>query len=431
MRGPSPLPALKIPARGGYHLLDLRIPQCVTTLDREPDGEGCVRADITIGADGQIESVHPRGDVNFRYPVVQAMGRQVWPAFFDIHAHLDKTATWTRAPNPDGTFDGAIAASREARRTPWGEDDIYARMRAAALDAYRFGTLGIRTHIDSSLSRGPSGWRAFERLRRDLAGKMKIQGVTLFVGTEILKNANALVALCKRYKAALGPVFHPSVGMDGEIRKVFEVAEAHALDLDIHVDETGQPNADALRVIADLVSQRTFRQRIICGHACSLSLWPKDAAQSTINKLSAAGVGIVTLPATNLYLQGRTPGETPQWRGITRIHEMRSAGIDVAIAGDNRRDAFYPFGDYDMLDVFRDAVRIAHLDQPMAGWVDAVTRIPATLMGYDNCGRIAAGTEATMIAFPVSTAAEVLAFRGENRQLIERGRLRRGQAELR
>jgi cytosine deaminase len=138
--------------------------------------------------------------------------------------------------------------------------------------------------------------------------------------------------------------------------------------------------------------------------------------------LAAANIGIVSLPATNLYLQSRKPGVTPAWRGVTRLHELRNGGVTVAVAGDNRQDAFYPFGDYDMLDVFRDAVRIAHLDMPMAGWVDAVSANPAKLMGCAGSFRIEEGARAEFIAFPVRTAVEVFARRGIGRQIVRNGR---------
>jgi cytosine deaminase len=41
-------------------------------------------------------------------------------------------------------------------------------------------------------------------------------------------------------------------------------------------------------------------------------------------------------------------------------------GIPVAIAGDNCRDPFHAYGDHAMVDTFRQAVRILHLDHPFA-----------------------------------------------------------------
>ncbi len=77
----------------------------------------------------------------------------------------------------------------------------------------------------------------------------------------------------------------------------------------------------------------------------------------------------------NLYLQDRrTDGTTPRWRGVTLLHEMKARGIPVAVASDNTRDPFYAYGDLDMLEVYRMATRILHLDHPVGDWPKAVSR---------------------------------------------------------
>ncbi len=48
---------------------------------------------------------------------------------------------------------------------------------------------------------------------------------------------------------------------------------------------------------------------------------------------------------------GKIP-RTPRWRGIAPLHELRAAGIPIALASDNTRDQFYAYGDLDMLEVF-------------------------------------------------------------------------------
>ena len=44
------------------------------------------------------------------------------------------------------------------------------------------------------------------------------------------------------------------------------------------------------------------------------------------------------------------------------------------IASDNTRDPFYAYGDLDMLEVWREGVRILHLDYPFADWADGRAR---------------------------------------------------------
>ena len=76
----------------------------------------------------------------------------------------------------------------------------------------------------------------------------------------------------------------------------------------------------------------------------------------------------------NMYLQDRSAGRTPRWRGVTPLHELKAAGVPVMVACDNTRDPFYAYGDLDMLEVLREATRILHLDHAGTDWPRAVTR---------------------------------------------------------
>jgi cytosine deaminase len=100
---------------------------------------------------------------------------------------------------------------------------------------------------------------------------------------------------------------------------------------------------------------------------------------------------------------------------------MQARGIKVAIGGDNCRDPFHAYGDYDMLEVFRDAVRIAHLDHPIRGWPRAVTSTPADIIGMPH-GRIAAGQAADIVLFKARTFNELLARSQSDRLIIRDGR---------
>ncbi len=93
--------------------------------------------------------------------------------------------------------------------------------------------------------------------------------------------------------------------------------------------------------------------------------------------MKEAGIGIISLPLTNLHLQGRArgpapagaafgPPRTPQWRGLTLLHEFIDAGVTVACGGDNVRDAFIGWGDFDLVEVYVESVRLAHLDTRLA-----------------------------------------------------------------
>ena len=58
----------------------------------------------------------------------------------------------------------------------------------------------------------------------------------------------------------------------------------------------------------------------------------------------------------------RDEPRTPLWRGLTLLQELRAANVPVAAASDNVRDWWHPYGDYDLLQVWREAVAMGHLD---------------------------------------------------------------------
>lgn len=123
----------------------------------------------------------------------------------------------------------------------------------------------------------------------------------------------------------------------------------------------------------------------------------------------------------NLYLQDRQANKTPIWRGVTRVKELQHQGVPVAFASDNCRDPFFGFGDHDVLEVFEQAVRIAHLDTPYVDWITSVTTIPAKIMGL-NVGKITSGNPADLIIFPARYFSELLARSQHNRIVIRQGK---------
>ncbi len=135
-----------------------------------------------------------------------------------------------------------------------------------------------------------------------------------------------------------------------------------------------------------------------------------------------AGIAIVSLPMCNLYLQDRAAGRTPRRRGVTLLHEMAARGIPVALASDNCRDPFFAYGDHDLLEVFREAVRIAHLDRPVGDWPAAVTRTPAGIMGLPERGRITQGAPADLVLFRARGRSELLSRPQTGRVVLRAGR---------
>ena len=414
---------LKIPSSERYWLKNAHIP--VSLLENEgfstqtAEGLTLVNLEINDGNINRITSTIPPED---NIPVIDLKKKIVFPCFVDMHTHLDKGHSWQRCPNHDGTFDGALKMALEDSRREWRLEDVYRRMEFGVKCSYAHGTAAIRTHIDSFGQQAQISLTALAELQRQWAGKITLQAVSL-VSLDYYQTSEgaALADKIAEFGGILGGVAYTNPDLQAQIDITFKLAQERGLNLDFHLDENGDPDSTCLAAIARTAIKEQFSGQIICGHCCSLAVQSHEIIQETLNLVKNAGIAIVSLPMCNLYLQDRQEEKTPFWRGTTKIKEMKKAGIPVAFASDNCRDPFYGFGDHDGLEVFTQAVRIAHLDTPYADWVNSVTLTPANLLGLPHLGRIKTGLEANLLIFKARYFSELLSRPQWDRLVIRRG----------
>src|SRR5262245_55931285 len=384
--------------------------------------DGLVVVDVAI-RDARVAAVLApsgapavEGDVDLR-------GAQVWPCMIDAHTHLDKGHTWERAPNPDGTFSGAIRTVIDDRAAHWSAEDVRRRMDFGLRCSFAHGTRAIRTHLDSAEPQAAISWPVFEVLRKEWAGRIELQAVSLvplqvFGGPE----GEALAARVAAANGVVGAVGYVSPEIDTLLDRMLALASAYGLDVDLHCDESGDVGARALAHLARAVRRRRFAGRVVCGHCCSLAVQAPEVVAETLDLVVEAGISVISLPMCNLYLQDRVPGRTPRWRGVTLLHELAARGVRVAVASDNCRDAFHGYGDHDMLEVYREATRICHLDRPFGEWPRAVATTPADLMGLTGVGRIEPGLPADLVLFEGRSWSELLSRPQADRVVLRNGR---------
>ncbi len=387
------------------------------------DFEGLVRCDLRLAA-GRIAAIAPAGTAT---EGVDLRDGQVWPCFVDGHTHLDKTGIWPRHRNASGDHPGAIAAVKADRVDHWDVADLEARMDFALRCAHAHGTAAIRTHLDCYGQAAATSWAVFGKLRNAWAGRVALQAVSLCTIPALDGDDGALLAdLAADHGGLLGCTttgLPTDDGMRARIDRLFALAEQRGLDLDLHLDETSDASQSALREVALAALRRGFKGRIQVGHVCALSVQAEAEAAETIRLCREAGITAIVLPMCNLYLQGRRPGRTPTWRGVTQVHEFRAAGVPVSFASDNVHDPFYCYGDYDMLEVLREATRICQLDVPFGDWPASVAVTPADACGFDGLGRIAVGAGADLVLFRARSMVELLSRPQADRVVVRHGQV--------
>ena len=424
-----------LPSTSNYWLQNSRVPASVlemqsiapsaSTVATTGSESNLCAVDMEIAA-GTIAEIIPAGtkpiSSSGNIPVIDLQGGLIWPCFVDMHTHLDKGQIWERSPNPDGTFASAIEAVGADAQKNWNAEDVYRRMEFGLKCSYAHGTKAIRTHIDSAGEQGTVSLGVFEALQAEWGDRLILQAVSLVSLDYFLTPAGEKLAdRIAQIGGILGGFAYMNPDLDKQLARVFALAKERNLNLDFHTDENDDPDSVTLREVAKTAIRHEFSGQIICGHCCSLAVQPSDLVTETLELVKEANIGIVSLPMCNLYLQDRESGHTPRWRGVTLLHELKAAGIPVAVASDNCRDPFYGFGDHDVLEVFNMAVRIAHLDRPYGDWPCAVTKTPADLMGLPNLGRIAVGLPADLILFKARNFSELLSRAQGDRTVLRQG----------
>jgi cytosine deaminase len=355
--------------------------------------------------------------------VIDLGGAMVLPCFTDMHTHLDKGHISPRSPNPDGTFAGALKTVGADRAARWTAQDVAARMEFSLRCAYAHGTRAIRTHLDAIAPQDAISFPVFAAKREEWAGRIDLQAVCL-VGAEDFSTGGAFLRtadIVADHGGVLGMVTYPLPDISRRIKDFLQMAAARGLSADFHVDETQDPGSNTLRAIAEAVIDTGFAASVVVGHCCSVARMPEAEAMETLDLVARAGLNVVSLPMCNLYLQDRQAGRTPRSRGITLVHEMKARGINVSFASDNTRDPFYAYGDMDMLEVMREATRIAHLDHSDADWVQAFLGNPSQACGF-AAPSLAVGAPADLVIFRARTWSELFA-RPQSDRIVLRGGL--------
>jgi len=389
-----------------------------------PVREGLIPAHVIIDA-GRIAAILPtETTLPYDIPRVDLDGGLVWPCFTDMHTHLDKGHIWERRPNPDGSFAGALEAVGSDRTANWSADDVAARMDFSLRTAYAHGTQLIRTHLDSLAPQHRISFDVFKAMRERWRGRIELQAAALFP-LELMEDATYLADLVRVVGEAggvLGGVtfLHPKI--EAQLDLLFETASKAGLDIDLHVDETEDRQVLTLASIASAKLRHGFKGAVNVGHCCSLAHQDEQTVSRVIDLVAKADLSVVSLPMCNMYLQGRNAGRTPRWRGVTLLKELAAAGVRTAVSSDNTRDPFYAYGDLDPVEVFREAVRILHLDHPLDNAPAVITCSPAQILGRPELGCLAEGGGADLVLFSARRWSEFLSRPQSDRVVLRGGR---------
>jgi cytosine deaminase len=348
--------------------------------------------------------------------VADASGWMLLPPLADVHAHLDKAFTWSIMGEPEGSLEDAVACWHEHGAALSGER-MYANARRQVVAALRAGVTAIRTHANYHDGGDPlRGIRALVALREEFRGIVDIQVVAMHASDRPDSLVREGIALGVDL---IGGAPHLAPDPLSELDRTIDLAEEAGLGVDVHTDETLNPDALGIVDLARRTRDWPAERIRSAGHCVSLAMQPAGRLAEILDVVADAGVSIVTNPLTNLYLQGwQHPVATP--RAIPPLAAIRAAGIPLAAGGDNVQDPFNPLGNADMVDVAAALVLAGHL-KPREAWQVASTGGRA-VMGLPPA-RAVAGDSADGILVRSTSVAEAIAERAVDRVVLRAGRV--------
>ena len=323
-------------------------------LDGSVGSPGTGLVDVAIH-DGRISSISAAGGPEVPGSTSEDLGGALLlAAMAEPHAHLDKALLGDGVPNLTGDLMGAIDAMvAAAGRGHFRYDDTVERAATALGRMLINGVTAVRSHADVWDGVGDENVRALREARARYSGLIDVQIVALMggnlTGAEGAGNREALRASLATGIDLVGGC--PALDADpvGHIRLLLEVATEAGLPIDFHIDETLDPNMLTLRELARQMQETGFALPVTASHCVSLAVQSQADQERIAHEVAAAGISVVALPHTNLFLQGRDH-QVGMPRAITPINVLREAGVMVAGGADNVQDPFNPMGRCDPLE---------------------------------------------------------------------------------
>jgi cytosine/creatinine deaminase len=394
-----------------------------------PDGR--TRMSIAVQA-GRITEVTP----GFQAPaheVVDAQGLLVSPPFVDAHFHMDSTLSYGQPRvNETGTLLEGIALWGELK--PLLTQETLAERALTYCDwAVGRGLLAIRSHVDICDPR-LLAVEALLQVKKQVAPYIDLQLVAfpqdgvLRYGSEGARGAPNALENMKR-ALAMGvdvvggiPHFERTYAQGTEsVRLLCELAANQGKLVDMHCDETDDPQSRHIETLAFETQRLGLQGRVTGSHLTSMHSMDNYYVSKLLALMVEAEVHVVANPLINITLQGRHDSY-PKRRGMTRVPEQLAAGLTVAFGQDCAMDPWYSLGSGDMLEVAHMGLHVAQMtsQKAMQQCFEAVTSAPARIMQLSHYG-LTPGCCADFVLLQARTPIEAIRLRAARLQVFRRG----------
>lgn len=317
--------------------------------------------------------------------VIDAKGCLVTESFVNGHLHLDKVYTLKMAGedalksyNGEG-MGGAMTGIEQAAnfKAAYDESWILPNVRKACDLALKYGNTHIRAFADVDSKARLEGVKALLKAREEYKGRVELQvvafpqdGVAREPGAkELVKQALDLGA------DVVGGIPWIEFTREDEqdhVDAMCAYAKEYNKPISMLLDDVGDGEERTLEMLCKRSIAMGWQGRVTAQHCRAMELYPENYFRKLTSLLKQAGVGIVSDPHTGPL--------------AARVKDLLAAGVPVALGQDDIQDAYYPFGENNMLQI---AFLASHLLRmltfdDMELLYDMISTTAARVLGMEN-----------------------------------------------
>jgi cytosine deaminase len=387
------------------------------------DGRSGIDIGITAGRIVAVEA----GITTEAGEVIDAAGHLLSPAFVDPHFHMDATLSLgSPRLNVSGTLLEGIKLWGELKPLLTHEALVERALRYCDL-AVAQGLLAIRSHVDVSDPRLLTV-EALLDVRERVKPYIDLQLVA-FPQDGYYRSPDASAALDRALGMGVDivggiPHFERTMA-DGaaSVEALCRIAAERGLRIDLHCDETDDPLSRHVETLAAQVLRFGLQGRAVASHCTSMHSMDNYYVSKLIPLIAEADLSIVANPLINITIQGRHD-TYPKRRGMTRVPELKSAGINVAFGHDCVMDPWYSLGSGDMLEVAHMAVHAVPMTsrEAIRGAFESITVNSARAMGLEGYGD-AVGCRADLVLLQARDPIEAIRLKATRLAVIRAGKV--------
>ncbi len=341
----------------------------------------------------------------------------------ETHIHLDKSRIIDRCSPEAGRQADAVSRVAAVKHS-FTVEDVYQRASRTVESCIKHGTTRMRTHVELDPGVEMRSFEAIETLRRDYAWAIDIE-LCVFPQEGLTNNPRAdalLVQALRRGATVIGAAPNYDPDHAGQIHRVFALAREFGVDIDMHLDSGGSPEAMDIHLVCELTEEYGMGGRVTIGHGSKYSTLPPDALKALAQRIADAGVAVTVLPATDLFMGGRDQEHSIR-RGVADVNLLVACGVACSISTNNVLNPFTPFGDCSLTRMANLQANICQISggDRLRDCFAMVTERPARMLNLRDYG-IAVGNPADIVVIDADLPEQAVAEICHPLVVFKRGR---------